>query len=269
VVIENLVLSKHDVKGKMGCYATLCALFQGNPVSRISIKFIIAALFSVCFVTGCGMIASGRDALIKKDEIIKCFSTMINEEKNYTLIGPEDLVLDVDTKVVYVPWYSGRGSEEKAGGLFYWEESNAGILHSVKVNKPFFPHGIYLYSDLDASNKIVKKLYVLNHRSDSDPDLSDLSDSIDVFDVSDDGKKLTQLAPIIISNKSWRGNDLVVVDGDKIYLTVNSTSKIGQFFDMIFYNSKVAKYQDGTWREATGGLAFSNGIAYKHGIKGG
>lgn len=170
--------------------------------------------------------------------------------------GPEDMIVDRDTKILYVSSHERR--IENQDGKIYKIDLNSKdykpVLVETNYPKNFRPHGLSL-----AKIKGKTYLYIISH-----PKLEELKHSVEVFEI----QKEKVLHVETIKNEFFTSpNDLFVTETGEIFLSNDhgSGGTFRNFIDDVFRigRSKIAYFNGNEWKEIGDGVILGNGIHYK------
>lgn len=216
--------------------------------------------------------AGGAFVTIETDHDLSCTQVL-------GIPGPEDLVIDRASGVVFVSSHDRRaegsfaGAENDVrGGLYAYDlaRPSEGFVELTALEEgeagpsDFRPHGLSLYTAPDGR----KTLMVINHPygSESTVEIYDVIDSVGVDGgegASDEFPRLayrvTVTSPSLISP-----NDLVAVDEERFYATNDHGSqhpKVRMLEDYLRLNLASVVYFDGEmFTTVLDGLTYANGI---------
>lgn len=186
--------------------------------------------------------------------------------------GPEDLVIDRSSGIVFVSSHDRRGELEFSGaantvrgGIFSFDPArpSRGFVELTALQEgrdgpaDFRPHGLSLYTAPHGA----KTLMVINHPQGE-------QSTVEIYDVVEPGVpgdmptlayRMTVTSPSLISP-----NDLVALDAVRFYATNDhgiKHPKLRMLEDYLRLNVASVVYFDGeVFSHALGGLTFANGI---------
>lgn len=212
--------------------------------------------------------AGGAFATVKTDHDLSCTQVL-------GIPGPEDLVIDRASGVIFVSSHDRRaegsfaGAENDVrGGLYAYDlaRPSEGFVELTALEEgeagpsDFRPHGLSLYTAPDGK----KTLMVINHPYGAESTV----EIYDVIDAQGEGVsgtdtrlayRVTVTSPSLISP-----NDLVAVDAERFYATNDHGSqhpKVRMLEDYLRLNLASVVYFDGEmFTTVLDGLTYANGI---------
>lgn len=134
--------------------------------------------------------------------------------RSVAIPGPEDITVDHEARRAYISSedrWAKKGSEPAVAGIHVLDLTSPSALpERMSADVPegflFHPHGLALF----VSDSGERRLFVINHRGDKDH-------VIEVFDI--DGHRLRHARTITDVEHLVSPNDLVALDGDRLYVT--------------------------------------------------